>query len=130
MNIIQNPITWIIVVFSVFSFFYFHFKIRRVASIKCAWCGKIILCGDPITLYTPCQKDFKIPKHAVVYKKSPLQLVGCLRWNCAESGVDRAGFWLFPGKVQRALSPIEECFASGKVVAVNNVSDIEEAKLL
>lgn len=76
-------------------------------TIKCAWCGKPIFVGDPVTLYTPMKEDFIVPKHAVIYKKDPLQLVGCLRWDCADTGVDRSGFWVPPGKVQRVLSPIE-----------------------
>src|SRR3989338_2816948 len=84
-------------------------------AIRCAWCAKPIFVVDPITLYTPqSQKDFgrafaaqqelpfvfdsdlgfNIPAHAVVYQLKPLQLVGCLRWECADSGADRAGFWV------------------------------------
>lgn len=75
------------------------------AVIKCAWCGEPILPDEPITLYTP-KKDFKVPEYAVVYNQEPLQLVGCLGWECC-SGIDRAGFWVMPGKVQRVLSPME-----------------------
>jgi hypothetical protein len=78
--------------------------------IRCAWCGKPIFIGEPITLYTP-RGDFQVPEHAVVYNNDPLQLVGCLRWDCAESGVDRAGFWLpgddCNGRVYRVPTPIE-----------------------
>src|SRR6056297_2996220 len=28
-------------------------------SIRCAWCGKPILIGDPVTLYTPKDPDYK-----------------------------------------------------------------------
>lgn len=62
-------------------------------AIKCAWCGNPIFIGDPVTLYTP-QGDFKIPEYAVINNEKPLQLVGCLRWNCADTGADRAGSWL------------------------------------
>jgi hypothetical protein len=99
------------------------------AAIKCAWCGDTIFPGDPITLYTP-KKDFAIPEHAVVHKTDPLELVGCFDWNCAESGADRRGFWVMPGKVQRVLSPLEMIFANGplgKPVIVNDLSDPREA---
>lgn len=62
-------------------------------AIKCAWCGNPIFIGDPVTLYTPLE-NFKIPEHAVINNEKPLQLVGCLRWNCADTGADCAGFWL------------------------------------
>ena len=94
-------------------------------SIKCAWCEKSIMIGDPITLYTPMKKDFEIPKHAVIYKKDPLQLVGCLRWDCADCG-DRMGFWDYPGKVERVLSPIEIALMTGKTVIVGDLTDINE----
>ncbi len=77
--------------------------------IKCAWCGGVIFIGDPITLYSPVKKDFEIPEHAVIYKEKPLQLIGCLRWDCAETGADRMGFWLPPGKVERVRDPSTKC---------------------
>jgi len=68
------------------------------SAIKCAWCGDTIFPGDPITLYTP-PKDFAIPAHAIIHKTDPLELVGCLGWDCAQTGADRSGFWVMPGKV-------------------------------
>jgi hypothetical protein len=62
-------------------------------TIRCAWCGNPIFISDPVTLYTPYD-DFKIPEYAVINNEKPLQLVGCLRRNCADTGADRAGFWL------------------------------------
>lgn len=70
-------------------------------AIQCAWCGDPIFIGDPITLYTP-RGEFKVPEHAVIYNNEPLQLVGCLSLNCAETGADRAGFWL-PGENTRGV---------------------------
>lgn len=100
------------------------------AAIKCAWCGKPIMPGDPITLYTPRKNDFEVPKHAVVWETDPLQLVGCLRWGCAESGADRSGFWEMPGRVQRVASPIEMLLARGPEggpIIINDLSDPCEA---
>ena len=106
------------------------------ASIRCAWCGDTIIPGDAITLYTPLDNDFKIPSHAIVYKNTPaLQLVGCMGWECAHSGADFAGFWVMPGKVQLAMSPIGMLMAnlskgdSGPII-VNDVSNPNEAVLV
>ena len=45
----------------------------------------------------------------MVYNENPLQLVGCLRWECASTGADRMGFWVPPGIVHRVPSAIEMC---------------------
>lgn len=96
------------------------------AQISCAWCEKPIMPGEPITLYTP-KIGTEIPKHAVIYKKNPEpQLVGCLRWDCAATGADRAGFWVMPGKVRRVLSPIELLIATNNVVITQDLSDTKE----
>ncbi|MBA3551035.1 hypothetical protein H0W32_02410 [Patescibacteria group bacterium] len=106
------------------------------AAIKCAWCSNTIIPGDAITLYTPQDKDFKVPEHAVVYKRTPhLQLVGCLGWNCADTGMDRSGFWIMPGKVQRAASPMEMMISGMSngddgMLIVNNLSNPNEAVLI
>ncbi len=102
----------------------------RKAAIKCAWCGEIILPGEPITLYTP-REGVTVPEYAVVYKEAPLQLVGCLRWDCADTGASRAGFWVMPGKVQRVASPLEMLIAgvpsgSSEAIVVNDISDPSE----
>lgn len=91
-------------------------------SIRCAWCGRLIKVGDPVTLNTP-RESFQIPDYSVVYNKNPLQLVGCLRWHCTDTGMDRAGFWIIPGKVYRVLSPIEMAIATGACVVVNDITD-------
>lgn len=104
----------------------------RKMTIRCAWCGKPIFIGQPVTLYTPADENFQIPEHAVIYKENPLRLVGCLRWNCAQTGADRAGFWIPPGKVYRTLSPIEQCLVSAEeekqeVIIVGDLHDLKEA---
>lgn len=99
------------------------------AAIKCAWCDEIILPGESVTLYTP-KENFEIPEHAVFYKSEPrVQLVGCLRWACARSGVDRAGFWVMPGKVQRVATPLEILEANPVLNAliINDFSDPNQA---
>lgn len=98
------------------------------AAIKCAWCGETIRPGDPITLYTP-KPGVKLPEHAVVYRYIPhLQVVGCLGWNCAETGADRAGFWIMPGKVQRVMSPLEMLLSqAGAEVMIIDLADPSQA---
>lgn len=92
-------------------------------AIRCAWCGEPILYGSPVTLYTPLKEDFVIPDHAVVYSKSPLQLVGCLVCSGADGAFDRAGFWQHPGKVVRVPSPTEMAMSTNGVVITEDVSN-------
>ena len=100
-------------------------------AIRCAWCEEVIFIGDPVTLYTPTKPDFSVPEHAIVYSENPLQLVGCLRMNCAESGADRAGFWIpgedGKGSVERVATPFELVMATGRGVVVNDLSSMKEA---
>jgi hypothetical protein len=86
-------------------------------AIRCAWCGAVIRIGDPVILYSP-EKDFVVPVHAVHYSEDPLQLVGCLRWDCADTGGDRAGFWMPPGRVHRVPSAFELLMGSDDSDAV------------
>ncbi len=95
-------------------------------TIKCAWCGQSIFIGEPITLYSPIDKNFQIPKHAVIHQEDPLQLVGCLRINCADTGADRAGFWYPPGKVRRILSLFEIAIQGNTTAICNDVNNPEE----
>ena len=94
-------------------------------AIRCAWCGKPILIGDPVTLYTP-EEGAEIPKYAVRYSGDPRCLVGCLRFDCADTGADRSGFWVPPGLVKKVPSVIEMLMASqgpSKVLIINNLRD-------
>jgi hypothetical protein len=72
-------------------------------AICCAWCGKAIFIGDPVTLYrAPREKIAELPEGAVSYlpdymeggSRAYITAVGCLGWSCADTGADRAGFWL------------------------------------
>lgn len=97
-------------------------------SISCAWCEKFIHVDDPVTLVSP-EKSFTVPEYAVRYDKDESCIVGCLRWNCADSGVDRQGFWMPPGKVARVPSPIEILMSGGnedKAVIVGDYSDLAD----
>lgn len=76
-------------------------------AIQCGWCDGAIFIGDPITLYSPNNKDYTPKKHAKIYNDEPLTIVGCLRMNCADTGADRAGFWMPPGEVKRVPTAFE-----------------------
>lgn len=69
-------------------------------AICCAWCGETIFIGDPITLYITDNKNFTGHPFSVLYNEETGERVGCLKWDCADSGADRAGFWI-PGKDRR-----------------------------
>jgi len=110
---------------------YCHRCLEKMA-IRCSWCGGVIFIGDPVTLYSPNDKNHKMPDYAVLHNKKDNSYVGCLRLNCAETGADRAGFWYPPGKVYRVPTPIEMCMQNLKnggngVVIVGDLSDPNEA---
>ncbi len=94
-------------------------------SIRCAWCENSIHIGDPVTLYISRGSN-KVPEHAVRYDRDERCYVGCLGWGCAETGADRQGFWMPPGKVARIPSPMEMLMSSGsngKAVIVGDLSN-------
>lgn len=99
------------------------FKCIEEGSIRCAWCGGTILPGDPITLYCTTNENFILPEYAVEYNPDnhdKPSYVGCLRWDCAETGGDMCGYLGFNKQVHRELSPIEQCISTGKPVIVND----------
>jgi hypothetical protein len=64
-------------------------------AIRCGWCGQTIFIGDPVTLYSRSNGELPIlPDRAVIYDQVRGTLVGCLGWDCADTGADRAGLWL------------------------------------
>lgn len=80
-------------------------------SIRCAWCGGSIIIGNPVTLYIPTD-TYDVPDYAIHYKKDNSKaVVGCLGWDCADTGADRSGFWLpgndGKGKVQKIPTEYE-----------------------
>lgn len=90
-------------------------------SIRCAWCGGSIIVSDPVTLYQPVE-TFEVPEYAVRYHEDESRLVGCLRWDCADTGAHMCGHWMPPGKVERCPSPLELALAGNMVV----VPDIKQ----
>lgn len=99
-------------------------------SVRCAWCGKSIDVGDPVTLYVP-KESFVAPDYAVRHEEGGhVSLVGCLRWECASSGADRQGFWYPPGKVKRVPSPVELALASPGGMSSVFVPDVSDPRNL
>ncbi len=47
---------------------YCHRCLEKMA-IRCAWCGKAIFIGDPVTLYSPKDEDLKMPDYAVLHNE-------------------------------------------------------------
>ncbi len=92
-------------------------------SIRCAWCGSVILIDDFITLYVP-SNTFRIPDYAVIYKDidGSETLVGCLRKGCGITEVDMNGRWVTPGKVDRFPSPMEMALAQNAAVFVSDIN--------
>jgi len=68
-------------------------------STRCSWCGKPILVGDPVTLYTYIEGNFEHIENPTMCGENSTRLVGCLRPDCADGPEDEAGFWNLPGKV-------------------------------
>ncbi len=99
-------------------------------SIQCAWCGKPITIGSPITLYIP-KKGFNVPDYAVRYGDGDNQaLVGCFGWDCADSGADLVGRWLPHGVVYQVPSPTMIAFQTGKIVLVSDTCNYPESMSL
>jgi hypothetical protein len=96
-------------------------------AIECAWCKEPISIGDPVTLYIANEENAsELSEHAVRYAEDPQCVVGCLRWNCGQSGIDRQGFWMPPGQVERIPSPLEMMMTpgnEGKAVIIGDLSD-------
>lgn len=104
-------------------------------TIRCAWCDRPIFIGDEVTLYAPAEGCI-VPEHAVVYQTFPMQLVGCLRWDCARDLKDRAGFWILDPnqkgvayvlRVPTADEMLREQHNSDLASIVGDASDIAEA---
>ncbi len=108
-------------------------------TIQCAWCENLIAIGSPITLYTPAE-GYEVPGHAVPYtENSSKAFVGCLGWNCADTGGDRAGFWLpdddGKGKVHRVPTAIETLMSNPDATMLiiqdtHNVAEAENPKVI
>lgn len=66
--------------------------------ISCAWCGNIIYDGDPITLYTIHDPEFKPYQNSVLWEEGTggaREFIGCTQPGCCESAADITGkqYW-------------------------------------
>ncbi len=96
----------------------------RSITCRCALCGLVILPGDAVALYRPSRK-FK--KERVTEVKSGV--LGCMRWDCCESGAFFAGHWTgegFKSAFGDGMTAVEKCFATGQVV-VSDMSEMSDA---
>lgn len=96
--------------------------------IRCAWCGDPIFPGDPITLYAPKDvANFTLREGAVLYDQEKTQVVGCLRWDCADTGADVAGHWT-PDGVVRCPRIIDILMANpdADAIIVNDMTKFHE----
>lgn len=98
-------------------------------SILCAYCEELIIPGNPITITRPLDEKFVLPEHAVWHNELKREVVGCLRWDCADSGAFYSGHWTEEG-VKRQPSPIELAMQTGKPVIVGDTSDPSSVKVL
>ena len=105
-------------------------------AIQCAWCSGVILPGEPVTVYSPVEEDYVPPLHAIAHNDTegdePLRLIGCLRWDCADSGADRAGFWVvgcdgkgYVHRVPTAFELLMQC-PPGSAIFVRDLGDSGE----
>lgn len=89
-------------------------------SIRCAWCSEPIVIGEPITLEFP-HEEFRVPDYAVKHGEGKEQtLVGCLRWDCADTLVTMCGQWMPPGIVKRVPSPLGIALQTGSAMMVDD----------
>ena len=99
-------------------------------AIPCSWCGRTIFIGDPITLYTTTDRRGR-HEMPLFYREDANAVVGCLRMNCADSGADRAGFWVpnknGKGMVERIPTVFEHIIRSNSEAAI--VRDVREREI-
>jgi len=79
-----------------------QFQSFENAIIKCAWCGGIIIPGDPITLHFP-REGFRNPEYVVIFEE---KLVCCFRKRC-RNGHNIDGYWVNPGNVETAFFTLQ-----------------------
>lgn len=101
-------------------------------AIRCWICDRTIFVGDPITLYVPSDPFRWIPPHAAIYSLEHMEIVGCGRTDCAESGVDYRGNWVpsktqregrWVGGVQRRVDLLQQMLENGeREIVINDLS--------
>ncbi|MEN9647234.1 MAG: hypothetical protein RLY57_38 [Candidatus Parcubacteria bacterium] len=96
-------------------------------SIRCAWCGEPIHIGDPVIASIPLSPTFELPAGAHSFRgdEGETVVLGCLRWDCADSGIFRNGFWNPPGVYTPVPSPLDLMMSSGGIgmVIVSDLGD-------
>ena len=77
----------------------------ELASIRCAWCGGIILPGHAVTNMGPGTHE-QTPSFATHYPLGQSSVIGCLRWKCAWMSGGPDGFWIVDSHGNGTLDPI------------------------
>lgn len=108
---------------------YCHHCLAKMA-IQCAWCGRLIYICDPVTLYHQ-DKIHQLSKTTTKINSNIINDVetytGCLRDDCADSLLDRAGFWYPPGVVEHVISPRNQVGFTLKIITLEDIYDIKKA---
>jgi len=94
--------------------------------IRCPICGLPIMPGDGVISYVPSNRMSHRKAGYVVPKGEVCEgaILGCLRWDCADTAAGLCGHW-DGRKVQPLFSSgqsiVGEAFATGNVVCVDNI---------
>ncbi|MBM3256544.1 MAG: hypothetical protein FJZ04_03725 [Candidatus Moranbacteria bacterium] len=129
---------------------YCHSCLEKMVA-PCAWCFEPIFIGSPVTLYMIKEEEFKnkygfsgqemeqykkdgeLPDGSIIYATTNgyLQLVGCGRTTCADTGADYCGIWMPPGKIERFTSLLEVAVQSKTgSAAASDLTDPETFKAI
>lgn len=108
-------------------------------AIQCAWCNRPIFVGDPVTLYMPSDPYIWFSPSVAYMTFDKLEMVGCGRTDCAETGADYAGYWVpsglrpegrWIGGVKRMTSIYETVLANNRSVVADDLSSMAGKPLL
>lgn len=94
-------------------------------SIRCCFCGRIILPGEGVALYDPkINPQIGKPDWATAILSG--QLIGCLSTHCCPSGAFFAGQWSTKGfrPAFDGRNIAQEAMHTGKTVIVSNTDDL------
>ncbi len=98
-----------------------HLERLRTFTIRCAACGHIILPGDGVALYDTELNKMKYA--SVAHRIDERTVLGCMRWDCCESGAFFGGNWSEQGFVPQfnGSNVAQEAFRTGRPIIVENI---------
>jgi hypothetical protein len=104
--------------------FYCH-KCLQEMTIKCAWCGKPIFVGAPVTLYKAAENEEKnLPVYAVLFNKEENTYLGCWRKDCCEKKEDIVGQWHPDNKVYMK-DTLKEVFIAANKDGIQEIINLD-----